>query len=198
MPKSFDEFTVSQFMAWHEILKQDIDPIDREYRLLSMLLGITQEQCEDIPLKQIDPMLRIINGFKFKKPSEKIKRVLKLNGKYYIPVIYAKHLRELMTASQYTAFKEYTKTDAVEHMDKILALLYTPFKLFRKPKLSDKQMWLANEFKSAKIGDVYGFVFFLSKQYQKLSEASLPYFQNASLIIENHMKEVSLALEEDS
>jgi hypothetical protein len=202
LPKSFDEFTVGQFMDWHKIMSEkpvegDEDfLVNREYKLLAMLLGITVEQCEAIPFGELRPLLRELNLIQFSKPSEKINRVIRINGKFYIPVINPKDLRELLSASQYTAYKEYTKSDPIEHMDKILASLYTPFKWFRKPKLTDTPQQLADEMRQAKIGDVAGFVFFCERQYKELMKASQPYFEQAAQIIKERMEEMALVQEQ--
>lgn len=197
IPKSFNEFTVGQFISWHEIIETEKDVITREYKLLAMLMGITLDEAEAIPFKKIDPLLITLNAIHLTKPSENIKRAVRVNGKFYIPVLQASKLRELLSANQYTAFQEYNK-EPVKNLDKILTLIYTPFKWFGKKKLTDEPEAMAKEMRDAKLGDVFGFVFFCERQYSQLMNASLPYFQKSTQEIDDHMKEVYQHLGVDS
>jgi len=193
IPKSFNEFTVGQFIDWHNIIKSESDLIEREYKLLSMLLGITQEECENIPQGKLLPLFLQMNQYKESDINQKVKQILIVNHRPYIAICDAKHLKELLSTSQYTAFKQYTKEDSVQHMDKILALLYCPYRPFRKLKLTDKQHHLATIMRSAKIGDVFGAVFFYARLSEKLNPILQNYSTQAAKVIRERMEEIAQA-----
>ena len=198
IPSSFNEMTVRQFMDWNRIMSEGDDVITREYKLLAALLGKELSQVEDMPIGELKPLFKKMKDISLSKPSDKPKRVIMVNKKPYIAIVNPKDLRELLSANQYTAFKQYTKQDTISNMHRILALLYTPYKLFRKQKIAENTEALSKEFFTAKLGDVYGFVFFLGIQYNELMKCSQQSLNSAIQTIDEHMKEVMKVLGNDS
>lgn len=199
IPTSFNEFTVKQFQEWHKVAAKSFDDIlDKELALLSIAANMTVEQVWALTGDQLKPLIAQLNQLQFSKCNQKVKKFIFVNRKAYQAIIKPSELKDLLNTSQYTAFKEYTKKDCIENMHLILPLLYCPCKFLRKKRIADNTQALSREFLEAKIGDVYGAVFFYSIVWEKLNEASLPYLKKAQETIQDHMEEVIKALELDS
>ena len=133
IPTSFNEFTVSQFIEWHKITQQRFENVeDREFALLALVLGITTDQAMSIPNRYVLPMLAKLNTLALTKPNEKIKKMIIVNGKVYEAILKPSELKDMLSTSQYTAFKQYTQKDCIENMHLILPLMYCPFKFFKR------------------------------------------------------------------
>lgn len=196
IPSSFNEMTVQQFMDWDRIIKQKYeDNTERDLELLAALLG---DDYKNVPKAMLKPYFKQMAKIFTSSPSEKPKRIILIGRKAYVAIVNPKDLTELMSFNQYTAFKQLTSNDPIQNMNRILALLYTPYKFFGKRQISERQEWLSKEFLKAKVGDVYGFVFFLGIQYNELMKASQPYLKESVEMLEEHMKEVNRVLGSDS
>lgn len=199
IPASFNEFTVKQFIEFQKVSQKRFDDIiDRELNLLAIAADMTVEQVWNLPKKQLTPLLVRLNTLAYSKPNEKVKRVILVNGKVYEAILKPSELKDLLSTSQYAAFKQYTQKDCIENMHLILPLLYCPYKFFKKKRIVENTEALSREFLNAKIGDVYGAVFFYSIVWEKLNEASQPYLNKAVETIQDHMEEVFKALGVDS
>lgn len=195
IPKSFNDFTVDQFQKWHEIIDTEHDVLRREYSLLAMLLGISVEDCEAITFKKLDPLFKQINSYDEIKPSKKLKQVIIVKRKPYVAIVNLKELRHLLTANQFTAAQTYAATpqSTVQNMHRLLSLVYCPYRFMKGNKLSNNTELTAEKMKLAKIGDVYGTVFFYSIVYKKLQETSSIYFHKAQKILMERMNEIAEA-----
>jgi hypothetical protein len=199
IPTSFNEFTVKQFQEWQKVTAKSFDDVlDKELALLSIAANMAVEEVWALTGDQLKPLIAKLNTLAYSKPNEKVKKFIFVNHKAYQAIIKPSELKDLLNTSQYTAFKEYTKKDCIENMHLILPLLYCPCKFLRKKRIADNTQALSREFLEAKIGDVYGAVFFYSIVWEKLNEASLPYLKKAKETLEAHMEEVIKALEEGS
>lgn len=191
VPNSFNDFTVKQFIDFKAVAaRKDLDLLDREVLLLSAATGSTVEEVESLPRHELMDCIKTLNLLQFTEPSTKFKRIIRVNGKFYRAISDAKYLSEELSTNQYVTFKELTKVDPIQNMNKILPLLYTPYKFFGKPNISAKQEYLSEQFLNARMGDIYGAVFFYEVLYKELMETMQPYFDKASQEIAEHMREI--------
>lgn len=156
--------TVSQFQDWHNVIKTERDLFDREVKLLSIVSGKTVEYLEDLPLEDLRKLFRQMNKIDTKL-NDKPKRIVSVKLKPFVAFCLPSEISDKLSTNQYTALKTYTATeeDTIKNMHKILALTYAPYRLFRKPKLSEYFNKIEERMKSAKMGDISGTVFLLSR-----------------------------------
>jgi hypothetical protein len=216
LPKSFNDITIGQFQECYFILKNlrelDAGPKDLvsevEYRLeflkawcrvISILSGIEYSVVEQMPQDRIMVLKKRLEFIlDDEKINNKVKQLIYLKGSVYKPCIEANKL----SPAQGIDIKEFmrpqdkmTQKDmVVENCHKLLAsmcLKYDWRKLaFKYDHKNHAQ--IAEDFKTVKMGEVYGMLFFCSRVYQKLTEATLTY------ISENHpqIKELAEHLEQ--
>jgi len=183
--------TVSQFQDWHNVIKTERDLFDREVKLLSIVSGKTVEYLEDLPLEDLRKLFRQMNKIDTKL-NDKPKRIVSVKLKPFVAFCLPSEISDKLSTNQYTALKTYTATeeDTIKNMHKILALTYAPYRLFRKPKLSEYFNKIEERMKSAKMGDISGTVFFYSLVSEKLQEAFLPYSTKAMETIQKFSEEM--------
>lgn len=184
----FDELTVRQFQEFHLALKET-DILDREIKLISICSGLTIEQVEALPRAELKKKILDLHKVLTSKPSEKVKRIILVKKKPYVAILAVENLDGLLSTSQWTAAKTY-QVDPIENLHLLLPLFYTPYKLFRKPKLAENQLKAAEDFKSAKIGDVFGGVFFYSKVWTAFGPDLVNLSNQANKILADHLEEL--------
>lgn len=195
MKTSFNDFTVKEFQEWHKVVNSNMDLMDREYKLLSICHGISEEKAMSIPNGKIIKLFRKMNDLKLSEPSKKVKNFISINYKPYKAILFPSDLQNLMSANQITAALTLSKTNesSIENMHRLLALFYTPYYPFITLKIAGNQEKLADKMLSAKIGDVYGAVFFYSIVSPKLQEAFQQFSHQNNQVIMNHLKEMAEA-----
>jgi ribonuclease HI len=185
IPKSFNEFTVEQFQRWHAVKTEDL--LDREIEYLSIAMGKTVDEIEAIPRGELKKYIKVINNYPNLKVNDKVKKFLAIGWKPYQAITDAKYLRELMSADTYMLVQQLsaTEADSIQNMHRILGAMYAPYYPFRKPKL--EHIKTADKMKQAKIGDVYGAVFFYSVVWQELQPILAQHLEEATKTIMERM-----------
>ena len=200
IPKSFNEFTVGQFQSWHKIVNEfvpdsEFGALDLEYQLIAMFLGISFDECQKMKFKDIDPLIKKINKLKDSTPKKKVKRVIVVDKKPYLAIVSPSKLRHELNADQFTSAQTFAQTEAsaIENMHNLLALMYMPYKFRRPAKVPDNIQPIAEKMKLAKIGDVYGAVFFYSVVFKRLQETFNTSFQKSNQVLMSRMEELAEA-----
>lgn len=195
MKTDFNDFTVQEFQEWHKAINTDMDLMDREYKLLSICAGISEDKAMSIPNGKVIEMFRKMNKLKLTEPSKKVKPYMSIGWRPYKAIVMPSELEALMSANQFTTAITYSKTteSSIENLHRLLALIYTPYYPFTKPKIAENQGKLAKTMLKAKIGDVYGVVFFYSIVSPKLQEAFQQFSHQNDQVIMNHLKEMAVA-----
>jgi hypothetical protein len=181
VPASFNELTVAQFQEWHEIDKTEKNGLKKSYKILAMLVGKTVEELEDMPVGQIKAALKVAATIHKKPINQKLKHIVFVGFKPYKAILNAKIVHDQLSASQFTAAQTFSKTqdDSIQNMHKLLALMYAPYKMFGRMKLHHDHNYMAEQMKHAKIGDVYGAVFFYSRVWATLQPYLEKYLNQA-------------------
>lgn len=192
VPSHLDQLTVQQFINCNKINNDtSLDALDKGIALLSEVTGKSIEYFTgDISNQWLKIYLSKVNQLFLTKPSEKPKRFIVVKGRVYKSIQLASELRDLMSANQFTTYSEYTKEYPINNMNLILPLMYSPYRLFRKPKLSDNQSKHAEVFKHARIGDVSGTAFFFARLYKSFTPVLDQMTAQAMKTISDHMEEI--------
>lgn len=190
LPKSFDELTVGQYQEINLIIQENNDPIERHIKLLACLGNTTIEEVEKHTPKQIKEFVKAVE-FVY-APDTISKEIVKrfvLKNRLVGPVIGA----EKLTAGQILTLKHLEKEDnLVGLLHEMLACLYVELDAlgFPKPYDASKHKQMAEDMKSAKLGDVYGTLFFYSSILEKSSPIIQIYLSKATQTINETMPEV--------
>jgi hypothetical protein len=192
MVKSFNELTVGQYQEWYRIQKEIEDPLDREIALIALVTGMTVDEVENLPRLRLFDLADKLNSID-KTVTKKVKTLVLVNKRVYRAITRLSQLNELMSTNQFTAAQTWSKTeeDTIRNFHMLLPLFYTPYRIFGKPKLAENQQELAEEFKSALIGDVAGAVFFYSVVSEKLWTAYQPYSMEATKTITDLLHQIA-------
>ncbi len=128
LPDSWDKITVGQFLNVRGVLKmREIDNIDRNVQLLSVLSGESVEEVEKLTVLQISQAIDKME-FLDKMPEPKAAKWFTLKGKIF--KVYVNPYD--MTAGQFADLTLFTKEkeSTLENMHNILAVICLP--MFRK------------------------------------------------------------------
>lgn len=196
LPTSFNDITISQFQECYFINKSDPE-LTGWARIISILSGTPIQEIEDLPLPEIKKLKqRLLFILDDKKLNGVFKKHILVNGRWYKAI----HEAHKLSTAQGVDIKTFLKPEngmtvndsVVEKAHKLLASVYLPltWKGFKYNGANHSK--IAEDFRHAKMGDVYGTLFFYLINYQKLIEAMEPYGQEATKILEDHLKEVTL------
>ena len=192
LPRTWNDITISQFQECYFLLG-DKPGTDEWIKVISVLTGKSFDYIESIPLRKLKGLILSLHFLRHPTLNEKVKKYIVLNGRIYKAVYFA---TELNTA-QAIDLKTFLKPDGldqtgtiVENAHKLLASIYLPLSWIGFKYNGSKHEKIANDFKSTKMGDVYGTLFFYSVVYRNWMLTLEASGRNANLILEPHMKEV--------
>ena len=126
IPKSWASITIEQFPLIYDIIKdKDIEPIDKEVRLISILTGLDVATIENIELGQLRDLIkkvRFIFKLEFPTPVEWFKhKGYKWHVNYDITKISSADFISLTKLSA-------TEDDVIMNMAEITAIFVKPYK----------------------------------------------------------------------
>jgi hypothetical protein len=190
LPKSFDELTVGQYQEINIIIQENDDLLERHLKILACLGNTTIEEVEKYTPKEIQGFVKSIEYVYAPDTINKelVKRTV-VKDRLVGPVLGA----EKLSAGQVLTLKHLEKQDNfVGLLHEMLACLYVDLdKLgFPKPYDARKHKQMAKDMKSAKLGDVYGTLFFYSNVFEKSNPIIQAYLNKATQTINQTMPEV--------
>ena len=192
IPKSWNEITISQFQECYFILGKTPD-IDSWVKVISVLSGRSCDEIESIPLKDLTKCIYSLNFLLKPNLEEKVKKYVLVNKKIYKAIYQATDLNTAQGHDLKT-FLEPNGLDfqdtVVENAHKLLATIYLPLKWRGFKYNGGKHAQIAEDFKHAKMGDVYGTLFFYSVVYKNLMQTMEACGNEALQVTQEHMKEV--------
>ena len=126
IPKSWASITIEQFPLIYDIIKdKDIEPIDKEVRLISILTGLSVAEIEDIELghlRELIKKVRFIFKLEFPQPVEWFNHAgYKWNVNYDISKITSADFISLTKLST-------TEDDVIMNMAEITSIFVKPYK----------------------------------------------------------------------
>lgn len=203
LPKSFEELTVSQYQECSRIVN---DPIQDEFlgnithavRLIAYLSGKTEDKVleENTP----DQIGKLYSELSFLHEVEQldklpINKLIICNGTVYKAIIDGNEQKAgALLALKY--FEE--QKNPVQFLPDMLATIYVPVNWYGKPKKynSSTHSKIAEDFKHAKLKDVYGLLIYKKKVFEKLKPVLENYLNENLQTVQETMnwiqKEVSM------
>lgn len=190
LPKSYNELTVRQYQGVDLILKEDIDHLDKQVKLISHLSGKTIEEVENNTPKQILEWAKTLTFLSnINNLTTSINKRVFINGRFYCPIIGA----EKLLASQLVTLKHLEEQNKpTELLNQMLACIYVDMDWLGRPKKFDSNTFerTAKDMLDARLGEVYGTLFFYSNVLEKSSPIILTYLNEANQTIAEVMPEV--------
>jgi hypothetical protein len=193
LPKSFNDITISQFQTCYFLLGKS-PGIDEWIKVISTLAGKTYNDIESLPVWYVKKLIYQLEFLTRPNLNTKLKKYLYLNGTVY-KAIYEGHKLSAAQGMDLKTFlhppKDVPLNDhIVEVAHKLLASIYIPMKNFRFKYSGIDHQKISNDFLSARMGDVYGTLFFYSIVSPKLTETILDFGKEQTKILAKHMEEV--------
>lgn len=193
IPYNFESITLRQFMQLHELNKKDgLSTLDLNIQRLSILSGKSIEYLEDLDLKVLQ---KYINKIEYVKTPPKNLRVVKrfwLGGQLFKPTVSL----EDMKANQLVDYNSISKSvngDNASVANKLLAIMFKPYKLFGKTKYTpDNHAKISEKLLDAKVGDCLGLLFFYNGLWKRCEKHIIHYLQNSQLTIQKMMQEIEM------
>jgi hypothetical protein len=189
LPKSFSEITVGQYQECYFILKENPNDIDQWVKVIAVLSGKTPDEVSAMKIREIKSCVTRLNFILMPEfLQERAKQYIYAGGRVYKAILNAMDLSNAnaIDIRHFLADGADAKDAAVKNAHKLLASIYQPL-TWRGFRQDDKHPEHAERFKRAKMGDVYGALFFYSVLSTHLIKASLDY---GVPILEEHLKEL--------
>lgn len=199
LPKSFNDITVKQYQDVYFLIqekpKDDFQYLENWARVISILSNESYEKILELPGKELKIRIKQLNFIlRPEVLQEKVKQYIAVKGKIYKAVTRA----ETLSTSQVFNIKGFQCLDktldinenTVVSMHELLATIYLPLtgKGFRYD--SSKHRKVADNMLHAKMGDVYGTLFFYPILYEKLIYSMQESINEALPVLEEHFKEI--------
>lgn len=193
LPQNWNDITIEQFQECYFLLGKN-PTIETWVMVLSTLSGKTYAQVEALSIKHLK---ELINGLQFllqPNLNEKVNKFVAFRGKPFKACLDASQ----MGMNQINDLKEFMKPNGqpvedtiVENAHKLLACIYVPLTLKGWRYVPSKHKAHAEKFKQAKMGDIYGTLFFYSGIYKTLIQTTDTYLKEQTQILKEHLEEVN-------
>lgn len=193
LPKSFNDITIFQYQVCYNLLKKD-HSIETWVAVLAALSNKSYAEIEAIPIWQLKKHIEQLAFIMVPPTKLKVKKYIYVNGRIYKAIYKANHL----TPGQGIDIKTFLKPQegqtqedsAVSNAHHLLACIYLPLKRLRFSYDGIDHEEIANDFLKCKCGDVLGTLFFYSKTWERLINASVKSGNESLQILTEHMEEV--------
>jgi len=193
IPKSWTSISIEQFPLIYDIIKdEDIEPIDKEIRLISIITGLPVATIESIELGQLRDLIKKVR-FIFKMEFPKAQEVFKYKG-------YKWHVNYDITKISAADFISLTKLTATE--EDVMANLAEVVSIFVKPykrkwfKYVEVEMDYKDKLeiiKTIDVGTIYPVCVFFCKVLTNLLPVIVDYLEKEKQeILKKIAKEIEL------
>jgi hypothetical protein len=194
IPKSWASITIEQFPLIYDIIKdKDIEPIDKEVRLISILTGLSVAEIEDIELghlRELIKKVRFIFKLEFPTPVEWFNhKGYKWNVNYDISKITSADFISLTKLST-------SEDDVIMNMAEITSIFVKPYKRkwFRYVPVQMDYKERLELIKTINVGVIYPVCVFFCKVLTNLLPVIKGYLETEKeKILQKIAKEIELS-----
>jgi hypothetical protein len=192
LPKDWNDVTVEQFQECYFLLGKT-PTIDTWVMVLSTLSGKPGSEIEALSITDLKKYIKKLDFLINPNLNEKVNKFVSIKGKIFKAVYQASDMQTNQVADLKGLMNSEGQSindTVVENAHKLLACIYVPLTLKGFRYLPSKHKEVSNSFRKAKMGEVYGTLFFYSKTYKALMEAINSYGEKNLEIVKEHMKEI--------
>ena len=192
LPKNWNQITVEQFQECYFLLGKD-PTIDGWVKVLSILSGKSKDYVEGLKVKDLKGYINKLQFLLSPNLNEKVNKYLSIKGRIFKAVYLASDMQTNQVAdlkALMVADGQSVNDTVVENAHRLLACIYVPLTLKGFKYVPSKHKEVSDYFRKAKMGDVYGTLFFYSEVYRNLMEATNTFGEQQAEILKTHLKEV--------
>lgn len=190
LPRSFNDLTVRQFQQATEIINSEPDLLERHIKLIACLTGNSIEWVESHTPKKLGEMAKQMDFLVKPDLDKRIQKWVLIGKRIYKPILKADQL----SAGQVLSLKTFEEKSKGTHkyLHEQLACVYTDINWYGKAKKynASNHARIANDMLDAKLGSVYGTLFFYTNVLERLSPIMEIYLKEATQTIQEIMPEV--------
>lgn len=190
IPTSLNNLTVQQFQEVNRLIRTEKDILERHIKMVACLSGHPVDFIEKQDVSHIGNWARAIDKLLATELNKKITRFMVIGKTVYKPILKV----DTIKAGQLIALKHYEeKAKGTQvYLHEQLACVYAPLNWMgrRKPYDASKHNEISSDMLKAKVGDVYGTLFFYTNVFEKLNRVTQIYLKSASDTIQDIMPEV--------
>lgn len=193
LPQNWNDITIEQFQECYFLLGKN-PTIETWVMVLSTLSGRTYQQIESLSIQHLKELISKLQFLLQPNINEKVNKFVAFRGKPFKACLDASQ----MGMNQVNDLKEFMKPNGqpvedtiVENAHKLLACIYVPLTLKGWRYVPSKHKDHAEKFKKAKMGDIYGTLFFYSGIYKTLMQTTDTFLKEQTAILKEHLEEVN-------
>lgn len=200
LPKSFNDITVGQYQDIYFLIQSkegedDIEFLTRWAQVIAILTKQDVQTISDLPGRELRHLIKCLDFVL--RPEvllDKPKQYIAVNGRICKAVLRADQLsmpQGVDIKTFLTPIEDLDQTETtVVNAHKLLASIFIPLSWRGFKYNSSKHAKLAKDFRHAKMGDVYGTLFFYSVLWESLIKSMEDYGKPHIQLIQNHMTEI--------
>lgn len=189
LPNSFSDLTVKQFQDASYIIKNEDDLLERHVKLIACLSNKPIEWVESHTPAQVGEMVKKLDFLLTPVVSKKIKPFLVFNKSVYRPILKMETINwgQIKTIKVLGEREEYPN----QYLNQKLACVYSKLNWYGKAVYSASDHTKKSEdLLNARLGDVYGTLFFYSNVLVTLKPVIESFSKYATQTIAETMPEV--------
>jgi len=190
IPSKIDKLKVKDYIRFLDAERSRMDALDKANKLLSIVTSKSLDYIENLDLSTLDYLYKKLAVLRASKPSMKVKKVIWVKGKRFRLVKSEKHLN----ANQFVTWETFND-DPIRNYNKLASVIYLRSPLLKKAKFtSDGFTENVELLMEAKVGQVFGALFFCRRKLEKLKNDSQLCTKEAEMMIAEHMKVIHKVL----
>lgn len=185
IPFNFNSLTVKQYQTLNEIFDSQDDLLDKQINAIAYLTKKSIKDVEELPLDLFKYHASQLSFIKNPEINTKVKKYVYVGARFFKGCTQV----EKLTQGQYVDLKELAKDGlGVKNLHKLLAVIYQPV-IGKRNHQKDSEVML-----NAKMGDVYGLLFFYTSEYERLKDFIQMSLEEALETIATEMEEMKTEL----
>ena len=195
IPNSWHEISIEKFPLIYDIVKdKDIDPIDREIRVISIITDMPVADIEKIRIDQLKELIKSVN-FIFKMEFPKAVEMFKHNGFRWI----VNYDISKLSAGDFISLSKLTESEEsiISNLPQLVAMFVKPYK-FKWLKLKEIEMEYSEKvihIKSMNVGIIYPLCVFFCKVieglYPSIEDYLVSQMKEARMTMQSELKELN-------
>ena len=195
IPNNWHEISIGKFPLIYDIVRdKEIDAIDREIRVISIIADIPVADVERIRIDQLKELIKSVN-FIFHMEFPKAVEVFKHNGYRWI----VNYDISKLNAGEFISLAKLTESEEsiIANLPQLVAMFVKPYKLnwFKYKEVEMDYKERVEHIKSMNVGIVYPLCVFFCKVIENLYPTIEDYLVNqmkqARGVIQSEMKELN-------
>lgn len=199
LPKSFNDITVKQYQDVYFLIqekyKDDFQYAENWARVVSILANEPYDKVLELPRLELKNLIKRLNFIlRPEVLQERVKQYISVKGRVYKAITRA----EKLSTSQVFNIKGFQglsknltiEENTVANMHDLLATVYLPLSWRGFKYDSSKHKSIADKMLHAKMGDVYGTLFFYPILYERLMLCMRDSINESLPVLEEHLQEI--------